>query len=95
MTSMELVKAAHKSSASHRKEVEASTVCGCFQCQETFSPSEIEDWLEETGGDLSRRPDPWTALCPKCGIDSVIGSASGFPVNDTKFLSAMHAHWFG
>jgi len=36
-----------------------------------------------------------TALCPHCGIDSVIGSASGYPVSEPQFLKAMHDHWFG
>jgi hypothetical protein len=35
-----------------------------------------------------------TGLCPKCGIDSLIGSASGFPVTDPTFLQAMHSRWF-
>ena len=34
-----------------------------------------------------------TALCPKCEIDSVIGSASEFPITK-DFLERMHAHWF-
>jgi len=33
-------------------------------------PNEIQDWTDD--GD--------TALCPKCGIDSVIGSVSGYPI---------------
>ena len=31
---------------------------------------------------------------PKCDIDSVIGSASGFPI-DARFLKQMELHWFG
>jgi hypothetical protein len=34
-----------------------------------------------------------TALCPKCGIDAVIGSASGYPIS-REFLAEMHRHWF-
>jgi hypothetical protein len=79
------LKSAHRHSATHRKEVEASAVCGCFYCCEVFSPSEIGEWLEELDG---------TALCPRCGIDSVIGSASGYPVADKAFLRAMHGLWF-
>ena len=33
------------------------------------------------------------ALCPACGIDSVLGSASGFPVTP-EFLGRMNACWF-
>jgi hypothetical protein len=34
-----------------------------------------------------------TALSPECGIDSVIGSASGYPVT-LDFLRRMQEHWF-
>jgi hypothetical protein len=84
----------HRHSACNRKEIEASQVCGCFYCQQIFSPSEITEWHEETSGEYSTRPDPWTAMCPKCGIDSVIGDASGFPVADKEFLKEMNRDWF-
>lgn len=76
---------AHKHCADHRAEVAASVVCGCFYCLEAYAPGEIQDWLEEGAG---------TALCARCGIDSVIGDASGFPVADRPFLEAMHEFWF-
>ena len=90
----DVLDAAHQHCACHRQELEASDVCGCFYCQQTFPPSEIEEWHEELRGKYVERPDPWTAMCPKCGVDSVIGSASGFPVGDSKFLGAMHVRWF-
>jgi hypothetical protein len=34
-----------------------------------------------------------TADCPRCGIDAVIGSASGFPIT-SEFLSSMNGRWF-
>jgi hypothetical protein len=46
-------------------------------------PKEIEDWIE----------DEATALCPHCGIDSVIGSKSGYPIT-AEFLQKMKEHWF-
>ncbi len=77
--------AAHKHSALHEREVMKSTVCGCFYCLETFSPRDIEDWVDD---------ETPTALCPRCGVDSVIGDASSFPVTDKAFLAAMNAYWF-
>src|SRR6476660_738045 len=79
---------AHRRSISHRDEIEASEKCGCFYCGAIFSPAEITDWLNESkaGGQ--------TALCPRCSIDSVIGSQSGFPITP-EFLSRMNGHWFG
>ena len=34
-----------------------------------------------------------TAICPYCGVDSVIGESSGFPVTKA-FLSKLKAYWF-
>ena len=74
---------AHRLSKNHRVEIEASDCCGCFYCLSVFSPADITEWV-----DLDT-----TAVCPRCGIDSVIGSASGAPVN-SAFLSKMNEHWF-
>lgn len=76
--------AAHKHSSNHREELLASENCGCFYCAQIYSPSEIEDWIDDNDG---------CALCPKCGIDSVIGSASGYPIT-TDFLKQMKKRWF-
>ncbi len=75
---------AHLHSSKHRAEIEASEVCGCFYCLETFPPAVIDRWLEGEG----------TALCPECTIDSVIGSKSGYPVSAPEFLHAMQKYWF-
>jgi len=77
------IKAAHKFSSVHRAQVEASPLCGCFYCLQTYPPTEISEWVD----------DEQTALCPKCGIDSVIGSNSAVPL-DHEFLSQMHKLWF-
>jgi NAD-dependent SIR2 family protein deacetylase len=68
----------------HRAELEKSHLCGCFYCMASFSSSKIQQWIDQEQ----------TALCPECEIDSVIGSASGFPITK-EFLERMHAHWFG
>jgi len=34
-----------------------------------------------------------TALCPICYIDAVIGSKSGYPVDEQEFLEEMNEHW--
>jgi len=80
--------AAHDASSNHRSQVLESETCGCFYCLEQYSPRAIEEWVDadETGAGQ-------TALCPICGIDSVIGSASGFPIT-REFLEAMHRRYF-
>jgi len=78
---------AHRHSSGHRQEVLASEVCGCFHCCKTFPPSSISEWIDEYEG-MGQ-----TALCPHCGIDSVIGVLSGYPVTP-QFLQQMHDYWF-
>ena len=46
-------------------------------------PDEISEWID----------DGQTAVCPKCPVHSVIGSASGFPISP-EFLHRMHERWF-
>jgi hypothetical protein len=78
---------AHKHAFLNREELLASTSCGCFYCLRIFPPGEIVEWID------TRNDIDMTALCPYCGIDSVIGAASGYPITQT-FLKAMHQHWF-
>jgi hypothetical protein len=78
---------AHEHSDNHRQEVIASNVCGCFYCCKTFSPAEIVEWCDDSEGVGQ------TALCPRCGIDSVIGDRAGFELTE-QFLSRMRSHWF-
>jgi len=76
-------KDAHKHSSKHRAEVLASTSAACFYCGRSFPPSSIEEWVD----------DNETALCPHCGIDSVIGDASGVHLGES-FLYLMNEYWF-
>ena len=77
----EAVISAHNFSTNHKAELIKDKKCGCFYCLEIFEPSEINQWLKET------------ALCPYCGIDSVIGESSGYPVTK-DFLKEMQEYWF-
>jgi hypothetical protein len=88
------IRTAHKHSSNHREEIVASEVCGCFYCLRTFSPSEIQDWVDELpDGSADIADVGQTALCPHCGIDSVIGSHSGIALTP-EFLREMHRYWF-
>jgi hypothetical protein len=57
-------------------------VAGCFYCIPVFDVEEIEEWID--GGQ--------TALCPHCGIDSVLPVIDGQP--DVVFVWATHRYWF-
>jgi hypothetical protein len=73
---------AHKHSSNNKREVLESVICGCFYCLLDFNPAEIFDW---TDGD--------SAICPYCGVDCIIGSSSGYVINE-HFLSKMNDYWF-
>ena len=74
---------AHKYCTHNGEQLRQDTLCGCFYCLKIFHPKEIHEWLE--GED--------TALCPYCGIDSVIGSYSRFPITKA-FLEEMKKFYF-
>ena len=86
--SIEYLKSTYKHSIFQKKEIMKSELCGCFNCLRTFQPGEIFNWCDEDN------PKGSTAMCPFCYVDSVIGSKSGFPVNEQKFLEEMYLHWF-
>jgi hypothetical protein len=84
---------AHRHCSRHRDEILHSERCGCFYCLAIFAPHEVKDWVDEkpTTEGISSLGE--TALCLRCGIDSVIGSSSGYPIIET-FLDRMKQHWF-
>jgi len=73
---------AHEHSSYHLEAVMESETCGCFCCCRIYSPTEIYEWCD--GGQ--------TALCPKCGIDSVLPDK--LVSFDKEFLKKMEQHWF-
>ena len=75
--------AAKSHAARHRAEIEASTKCACFFCFRVFRSAEIKAWIDVNT----------TALCPGCGVDAVLGDASGHSIAD-RSLRKMHEHYF-
>ena len=75
---------AHDFSINHKPELINDSVCGCFYCMKIYSPKEVIEWVKDTRG---------TAICPYCGIDSVVGESSGYSIT-VEFLQCMHDYWF-
>ncbi|MBY0597069.1 hypothetical protein [Bacillus bingmayongensis] len=73
----------HRFYSHNRTYLEKDTMCGCFYCLKIFHPSRINEWWDDDN----------TAVCPYCGIDSVIGENSGYKVAES-FLKEMHQRWF-
>ncbi len=86
--------AAHRHASHNRSEIEGSTLCGCFCCVQVFAPSEIVAFAGLDAADFAN-PDSLkggTALCPRCGSESVIGDRSGYRI-DAQFLGRMNEAW--
>jgi hypothetical protein len=77
------LKKAHRFSSYNRKGLEKDSICGCFYCLKIFNPNEIDKWWDDND----------TAVCPYCGIDSVIEGSSRFPITEL-FLKGMLKEWF-
>lgn len=80
---------AHKYSSNNKPALLNDNKCGCFYCLKIFDPKEITEYLT-TDNDCDRLG---TAICPYCGIDSVIGESSGYPITK-DFLLKMYKIWF-
>ena len=82
MTDKEL-KHWHGYSDGNKSSIEASELCGCFHCCNTFTPGEVKEYVGVRE----------CALCPMCGIDSVLAGCDA-PITREGFLLEMKQHWF-
>jgi len=73
----------HFMSTNHRAELEKSKKLGCFHCLEKFEVTDIKEWVDKDQ----------TAMCPRCGIDSVIPLKE--LSTDDELLKTMRDKWFG
>ena len=76
----------------HYEEVKNSKICGCFCCLKIFSASEIVEWIDEPE-DCPRGAGK-TAVCPNCGIDTVLPESADYQLCD-EFIHAMGKEFFG
>lgn len=74
---------AHRLCTRNRVLLKESRLCGCFYCESIYDPAEIKDWIDGRE----------TAMCAKCGIDSVIPETEKYPLTK-EFLKKMHDYWF-
>jgi hypothetical protein len=84
--------AALEASSSNRELLLTSNRSGCFYCLAIFPSAEITSWISERAPKINRLKRGVTALCPRCGADSVLPEAAGFPLTGA-FLGAMQAYW--
>ncbi len=81
---------AHRLTIFHEEHILRSSRCTCFYCGYQFDPQREQDlvwWDEES-------PKGRTLTCPKCGIDCILGDASGYPITDKRFIRLATEMWF-
>lgn len=80
----ELFKYAHRLSIYNKPSIMKSKICGCFYCGKIHPATSIRSFID----------NGTTALCPHCGIDSVIADADWKDLT-REFLEKMHIRFFG
>jgi len=73
----------HKCAINNRKDIQKSDTCGCFYCGNIFYSGDITEWTDN--GE--------TAICPHCGVDSVICNKKGYTVTQ-KDLDLLNKYYF-
>ncbi len=74
-------------SVNNEIEILRSKKCGCFFCGSTFDARKVSQWEDGTNGGAS-------AICPECGMATVIGDGSGLKVTRT-LLKEMSEAFYG
>lgn len=78
-----LMKKLHAYSSHNKELIENAEKCYCFYCKKSFGKNEINNYTD----------NGQTALCPHCGIDSVLPDSIEENI-DNKTLSDMNKYWF-
>jgi hypothetical protein len=83
-TDVELKNLHNQSMFNRKKILPTGQACACFCCEERFDSSAIKEWTDRQR----------TALCPNCGIDSVLAETSEIKLTH-ELITAMNFRWFG
>lgn len=77
------LKRLHTYSAHNRSRIAVADKCYCFHCKAVLDSREITDYADHGQ----------TAICPKCGIDSIIPDSIDEPLNE-KTVAELNQYWF-
>jgi hypothetical protein len=75
---------AARASENNKVAIAYSSMCGCYYCNRTFKASDVKDYV-------GRRD---RALCPLCGIDSVVPDETMPEATDVEWLAKQYEYWF-
>lgn len=73
----------HKCATYNRKDIQQSDTCGCFYCKNIFYAGDITEWTDN--GE--------TAICPHCGVDSVICNKKEYTITPED-LDLLNRYYF-
>ncbi|MCQ2772341.1 MAG: sel1 repeat family protein [Bacilli bacterium] len=59
-----------KHATNNELDILNSDTCSCIFCRHTYSARGVKEWISTGNGT--------NAICPNCGIDAVVGDASGY-----------------
>ena len=73
----------HKRATYNKKDIENTDICGCFYCKNIFYTGDITEWTDNGK----------TAICPHCGVDSVICNKKNYTVTPED-LNMLNKYYF-
>jgi NAD-dependent SIR2 family protein deacetylase len=77
------MKKLHAYCTCNRNIIENSNKCYCFHCGKIFEKDDIKEYID----------NGVTALCPDCGVDSVIPDSVDEEINK-EVINDMNQYWF-
>lgn len=90
-TSEDQLEAAHRYCFNNMPTLKKAQRCGCFLCGRIYNPVDIDEWIIANNA-IDKEG---TAICPFCGVDSVLPeNPSRYPLTK-PFLRDMQLYWFG
>jgi hypothetical protein len=77
------IQEAPRLSMKNKASIASSKKAGCYHCLNIFDAVEIKTYTDKNQ----------TAICPKCGIDSILGDAD-IKIS-AQLLKEIKSYWFG
>lgn len=76
----------YKHTKNNEIDILNSKKCSCLFCRQTYDARRVSDWSNEN--------NKISAVCPECGMNAVVGDASGFSL-DHDTLKQLNLTYFG
>lgn len=77
----------YKHTKNNELDILQSKTCSCLFCQQNYSARKVSEWNTDKNNQMS-------AVCPECGMDAVVGDASGYVLDDDD-IETLHKTYFG